>query len=86
MVHAAVRDMERLKDGFAKLENKYMTISTDAANPLRHRMEEELRRLLAEAQGGRVWVENHPEGGAVFSLALPVWQDEDARSLNPTYR
>ena len=43
-------------------------------------------RLLAEAQGGRVWVENHPEGGAVFSLALPVWQDEDASSLNPTYR
>jgi PAS domain S-box-containing protein len=43
-------------------------------------------RLLAEAQGGRVWVENHPEGGAVFSLALPVWQDEDARSHNPTYR
>lgn len=29
-------------------------------------------RLLAEAQGGRIWAENHPEGGAVFSLALPV--------------
>jgi PAS domain S-box-containing protein len=29
-------------------------------------------RRLVEAQGGRIWAENHPTGGAVFSLALPV--------------
>ena len=29
-------------------------------------------RQLAEAQGGRIWVENHPDGGAVFSFTLPV--------------
>lgn len=29
-------------------------------------------RCLVEAQGGRIWAENHPTGGAVFSLALPV--------------
>ena len=29
-------------------------------------------RRLAEAQGGRIWAENHPNGGAVFSFALPV--------------
>ena len=29
-------------------------------------------RRLAEAQGGRIWAENHPTGGAVFSLALPL--------------
>lgn len=29
-------------------------------------------RRLVEAQGGRIWAENHPNGGAVFSLALPV--------------
>ncbi|MCZ7572902.1 MAG: ATP-binding protein [Ardenticatenaceae bacterium] len=29
-------------------------------------------RRLVEAQGGRIWAENHPSGGAVFSVALPV--------------
>lgn len=33
-------------------------------------------RLLAEAQGGRVWAENHRDHGAVFSFSLPVWQGE----------
>ena len=32
-------------------------------------------RRLIEAQNGRIWAENHPEGGAVFSIALPVWQE-----------
>lgn len=27
---------------------------------------------LLAAQGGRVWVENHPDGGAVFTLAIPA--------------
>ena len=29
-------------------------------------------RLLTEAQGGRIWAANRPEGGSSFSLALPV--------------
>ena len=29
-------------------------------------------RKIIEAQGGRIWAENHPDGGAVFSLALPA--------------
>lgn len=29
-------------------------------------------RRLVEAQGGRIWAENHPRGGAVFSFTLPV--------------
>lgn len=29
-------------------------------------------RRLVEAQGGRIWAENHANGGAVFSFALPV--------------
>lgn len=31
-------------------------------------------RRLIEAQGGRIWAENHPQGGAVFSFTLPVAQ------------
>jgi len=34
-------------------------------------------RLLVEAQGGRIWAENHPMGGALFSFSLPLWQGED---------
>jgi PAS domain S-box-containing protein len=29
-------------------------------------------RRLVDAQGGRIWAENHSNGGAVFSFALPV--------------
>ena len=29
-------------------------------------------RRLIEAQGGRIWAENAPHGGAVFSFTLPV--------------
>lgn len=29
-------------------------------------------RKLIEAQGGRVWAENHPDGGAIFSMTLPI--------------
>lgn len=33
-------------------------------------------RSLIEAQGGRIWAENHHKGGSIFSVALPVWQGE----------
>jgi len=31
-----------------------------------------ITRGLLAAQGGRVWADNHPEGGAVFSMKIPV--------------
>lgn len=34
-------------------------------------------RLLVEAQGGRIWAQNHPNRGAVFSFTLPIWQGEN---------
>jgi two-component system, OmpR family, sensor histidine kinase KdpD len=30
-----------------------------------------ITRGLLAAQGGRVWAENHPDGGAVFTLSVP---------------
>ncbi|MDY7042090.1 MAG: ATP-binding protein [Chloroflexota bacterium] len=29
-------------------------------------------RRLVEAHGGRVWAENKKDGGAIFTLALPL--------------
>lgn len=34
-------------------------------------------RSLVETLGGRIWAENHPDGGAVFSFSLPVWRGEN---------
>lgn len=34
-------------------------------------------RNLVEAQGGRIWAENRPDGGARFSFTLPVFQEND---------
>ncbi len=33
-----------------------------------------ITRGLLVAQGGRVWADNHPEGGAVFTIAVPCGQ------------
>jgi PAS domain S-box-containing protein len=34
-------------------------------------------RRLVEAMNGRIWAENHPEGGAVFSFSLQLAQDTE---------
>ena len=33
---------------------------------------------LVEAQGGRIWAENRPEGGARFAFTLPVAEPQPA--------
>jgi signal transduction histidine kinase len=35
-------------------------------------------RLVVQAHGGKIWVENHPEGGSLFSFQLPVSFSEDS--------
>lgn len=42
-------------------------------------------RFLIESQGGAIWAENHPNGGAVFSFTLPLWRGEDDRTDHPAY-
>ena len=33
-----------------------------------------IARGLLAAEGGRIWAENHPDGGALFTIAVPVEQ------------
>jgi NtrC-family two-component system sensor histidine kinase KinB len=35
-------------------------------------------RLVAEAHGGRIWIEDNPTGGSVFAFTLPHCQNEQA--------
>ncbi len=67
----APQDLERIFDKF------YRTDSSDAQTAYGYGLGLYVCRQLMEAQGGRIWAENHPDGGALFSFALPVWQEED---------
>jgi len=61
-------NFERLFDKF------YRTDSGDSQAAYGYGLGLYVCRRLVEAQGGRIWAENHPNGGAVFSFAFPVWQ------------
>lgn len=60
--------IERVFDKF------YRTDSSDSQVAYGYGLGLYVCRRLVEAQGGRIWAENHPDGGAIFSFTLPVWQ------------
>jgi signal transduction histidine kinase len=35
-----------------------------------------ISKSIIEAHGGRIWAENHPEGGATFIFELPAKSHE----------
>jgi signal transduction histidine kinase len=63
-----VEDPERIFDAFVT------TKKTGTGNGLA------ISRSIIEAHGGRLWAENGPEGGAIFSVALPL----SAEQTNPS--
>jgi two-component system sensor histidine kinase KdpD len=64
-------DLERVFDKF------YRTDSSDSQSAYGYGLGLYVCRRLVEAQGGRIWAENHDTGGAVFSFFLPVWEGND---------
>lgn len=63
------KDLDRIFDKF------YRTDGSDAQAAYGYGLGLYICRRLIEAQNGRIWAENHPDGGAVFSFTLPVWQE-----------
>ena len=61
-------DLERIFERF------YRTDSSDSQTAYGYGLGLYICRRLIEAQGGLIWAENHPGGGAVFSFSLPVWE------------
>jgi two-component system phosphate regulon sensor histidine kinase PhoR len=59
-------DVERVFDKFYRADN------SDSQAAYGYGLGLYVCRRLVEAQGGRIWAENHPAGGAVFSFTLPV--------------
>ena len=55
-------------------EKFYRVDSTDAQTTYGYGLGLYVCRLLINSHSGRIWAENHREGGAVFSFSLPVWQ------------
>jgi len=61
-------ELPRLFDKF------YRTDSSDAQAAYGYGLGLYVCRLLVEAHGGHIWARNHPQGGAIFSFILPIWQ------------
>ena len=61
-----LRDLERVFDRFYRADNSEAQVVYGYGLGLY------VCRRLIEAQGGRIWAENAPDGGAVFSFTLPV--------------
>jgi PAS domain S-box-containing protein len=55
-----VNDAEKIFDPFMTTKDKGMGIGLAVS------------RSIIEAHGGRIWAENNPDGGATFSIALPL--------------
>jgi PAS domain S-box-containing protein len=55
-----VGDQERIFDAFVTTKKNGMGIGLA------------ISRSIIEAHGGRLWAENHPEGGAIFNVSLPL--------------
>lgn len=62
----SLADLERVFEKF------HRTDSSDSQAVYGYGLGLYICRRLVEAQGGRIWAENHPKGGAIFSFALPV--------------
>jgi two-component system sensor histidine kinase KdpD len=56
----------------AKLFDRLFRGAASVQNPLGSGLGLAITRGLLAAQRGRVWADNHPEGGAVFTLAVPA--------------
>jgi PAS domain S-box-containing protein len=63
-------ELERIFEKF------YRTDSSDSQTAYGYGLGLYVCRQLVEAQGGRIWAENYPGGGLMFSFSLPVWQEE----------
>jgi PAS domain S-box-containing protein len=53
----------------------YRTDSSDSQPAYGYGLGLYICRMLVEVQRGRIWVENHPDGGAVFAFSLPAWNE-----------
>lgn len=62
----APADLERVFEKFYRVDHG------DAQRAYGYGIGLYICRKLAEAHGGRIWVENAPGGGAIFSFTLPV--------------
>lgn len=52
----------------------YRTDSSDSQSAYGYGLGLFVCRRLVEGQGGRIWAENHKNGGGVFSFTLPTWK------------
>lgn len=63
-----VEDIGRVFDKYYRID------SSDSQSAYGYGLGLFVCRRLVEGQGGRIWAENHKNGGGVFSFTLPTWK------------
>lgn len=66
-----VQDVHRIFEKF------YRSDSSDSQIAYGYGLGLYICRNLVKALDGKIWAENHSEGGAVFSFTLPIWQESN---------
>ena len=66
------KDLDRIFEKYYRVDN------TDSQTAYGYGLGLYVCQRLIEAQNGRIWAENHPEGGAIFSFSVPTWQGDNA--------
>jgi PAS domain S-box-containing protein len=63
------RDIPRVFEKF------YRSDSSDSQMAYGYGLGLYICRQLVGAMGGKIWAENHPNGGAVLTFSLPIWEE-----------
>ena len=81
LVQARLRELKRLQDHFATLDNKFQSVTVDEANPLRYQLTESLNTLLAQTEGLKASLKKNREDARVFEEKIKQMPERELQFI-----